>query len=121
MATPMRSVSVTSFLVLLIATLGCISCTSWRVETLAPASVVVTKKPSQIRVTRADSSQVVLDHPVVRGDSLSGNVGRGVAGNGNISMPLTTVQRLETPHFSPVKMFAIIFGLLALTFLTGSR
>ncbi|MFL5448851.1 MAG: hypothetical protein ACJ8A6_02100 [Gemmatimonadales bacterium] len=36
---------------------------SWRSEPLSPAQLIATKKPPVVRVTRTDSSQVILKDP----------------------------------------------------------
>jgi hypothetical protein len=47
---------------------------SWRTERRAPQHVISKKRPDRIRVTLADSSVLVLHHPVIRGDSIVGMV-----------------------------------------------
>lgn len=50
------------------------ACTSWHVGTPTPAQFIEREHPAQVRVTRADGSTVLLDSPVVRGDSLVGQL-----------------------------------------------
>ena len=55
----------------LILYLSCTACTSWRPDSLTPQAVVA-NKPLSLRVTRTDSSQVVLDNPQMQGDTIVG-------------------------------------------------
>ena len=57
--------------VVLILYLSCTACTSWRPDTLTPQAVVA-GKPLSLRVTRTDSSQVVLSNPQMQGDTIVG-------------------------------------------------
>jgi hypothetical protein len=52
-------------------------CATWRPQGLTPASVIERDQPPIIRLTRQDSSHVVLKSPRVQGDSIYGvNHGR---------------------------------------------
>jgi hypothetical protein len=50
-------------------------CNQWEVQAGAPAAIVAEKKPSEIRVQRADSSRLVIVRPLVVGDSIRGRSG----------------------------------------------
>ncbi len=47
-------------------------CLSWHSEALSPAQLIATRKPPVVRITRTDSSKVVLRDPEVAGDTLFG-------------------------------------------------
>jgi hypothetical protein len=69
------------------------ACTSWRVETAPTAQVLQTRAASDVRVTRADQSTVVLHRPSVARDSLWGWT-RSV----QLGIPLTDVRAIATRH-----------------------
>jgi hypothetical protein len=48
------------------------ACASWRVTSASPQQVMAEYRPSQIRVTRTDSTRLVLRHPRITGDTLYG-------------------------------------------------
>ena len=50
------------------------ACTTWHVEEgVSPQQLIATEHPRAVRVTRADSSHIVLHQPrITAGDSLSG-------------------------------------------------
>jgi hypothetical protein len=45
-------------------------CTQWQVQSVPPQQLVATRHPGRIRVTRPDSTKVVLTDPVIVGDTL---------------------------------------------------
>jgi len=52
---------------------ACLSaCTHWQVQSVSPQQVLETRHPQKIRVTRADSTKVVLAEPRIVGDTLYG-------------------------------------------------
>jgi hypothetical protein len=96
-------------LVLLTASLT--ACTKWQVQTLSPQQVLATRHPDKIRVTRADSTQVVLTKPQIVGDTLYGMAAgqRGVA--------LADVSRVSIRRGDPLATGSVIGGTAAV--LTG--
>ena len=50
------------------------ACTSWRTQPLAPERIVSEMHPKRVRVTLTDSSVLMLQHPVIFGDSIVGMV-----------------------------------------------
>jgi hypothetical protein len=82
------------------------ACTSWRVETVAPAQLLKTKTPSEVRVTRPDNSKVVLTHPGVARDSLWG-WSRGA----QLGIPLTDVRAIATRHGDAAKTVLLGTGI----------
>ena len=57
------------------------ACSSWQTQSVSPQQLLVTQHPGKIRVTRTDSSKVVLTDPQISGDTLYG----GRAGAGSIT------------------------------------
>lgn len=60
-------------LLLLIALSGCMS---WHTSTVDPVTLIDRDHPGVVRVTRPDRSRIVVQKPVVDGDSLRGRQGR---------------------------------------------
>ena len=48
------------------------ACSSWQTQSVSPQQLLVTQHPGKIRVTRTDSSKVVLTDPQIVGDTLYG-------------------------------------------------
>jgi hypothetical protein len=48
------------------------ACSSWQTHGVSPQQLLVTQHPGKIRVTRTDSSKVVLTDPEIVGDTLYG-------------------------------------------------
>src|SRR5204863_7563839 len=55
---------------LLLVTLQGTACQAWHTEDVVPQAVLATHQPSQLRITRTDGQQLVLQHPVLRGDTV---------------------------------------------------
>jgi hypothetical protein len=70
------------------------SCTSWHIEPVSPAQVVIQDQPSTIRVTLNDSTRFVLDSPVVSGDTVLGLAKSG--SNTQRAVLLADISRVET-------------------------
>jgi len=52
------------------------ACYSWRSTTISPWQVIAEEKPSDVRVTRTDGSQLTLVDPFIRNGSIVSNHGR---------------------------------------------
>jgi len=72
-------------------------CTSWEAQQVAPAQVIADRHPSTVRVTRADQSRMVLQHPTVLGDTLVGALDSAKA-VWESRVALSEVQRIEVRH-----------------------
>jgi hypothetical protein len=82
-------------------------CSSWRMEQAAPEQVLHQRTPTEVRVTRADGSQLVLAHPSVSGDSLTGfssGAPRGV--------PMADIGAIATRHGNAGKSVLLGVGIL---------
>jgi hypothetical protein len=60
---------------LLLLSTSLAACSSWQAQTVSPQQLLVTQHPGKIRVTRTDSSKVVLTDPEIVGDTLYGRDG----------------------------------------------
>jgi hypothetical protein len=86
---------------LLLVTLQGTACQGWHTEDVAPQEVLATHQPTQLRVTRTDGQQVVLQHPVLRGDTLEGVWQLGGYGTpAPVRIALTDVRQVATRGFS---------------------
>jgi hypothetical protein len=95
-------------LILLVGSLsGCLgsSLKSWRVQPPQPANVVTDQHPKRIRVSRADSTKIVLRNPSVIGDSVVA-VDRG---DRRVAIPLTQVTQVEVEKTDGGK---VVFGVV---------
>ncbi len=66
-----------------------LACVSWNTQEASPQQVLEDEQPDKVRVTLSDGSQVVLEEPVVSGDTLT-----GVATGQQRSIPLADVSAL---------------------------
>ena len=92
----------------LILYLSCTACTSWRPDSLTPQAVVQSQ-PASLRVTRTDSSQVILNNPQMQGDTIVG-VGQHKA---QVRVPLDSVRLTDTRRGDAGKSVLVLLGLAA--------
>lgn len=59
------------------------ACTHWKVQSAFPEQVVSARRPQKVRVTRNDSSRIVLRRPEIVGDTLYGTPREVRAGVGS--------------------------------------
>src|SRR2546422_11326797 len=87
---------------------GCIgsSLKSWRVQPPPPANVVTEQHPKRIRVSRADSTKIVLKDPSVIGDSLVAMD----AADRRFAIPLTQVKQVEVEKTDGGKVTFVVVG-----------
>jgi hypothetical protein len=78
-------------------------CMSWRSEALSPAQLIATRKPPVVRVTRTDSSKVVLRD---LNDSLGDRTG----------IPLAGIHSIATHQSDPTKTTLLFVGIGVVTF-----
>ena len=81
-------------------------CSSWQVTEVAPAELLQDEHPERLRITRGDSSRVILDHPRLAGDSLAGDT----AGT-SVAIPLGDVQALAIRKGDAAKTVGLVAGL----------
>ena len=95
----------------LILYLLCTACTTWRPDTLTPQAVVQ-GRPQSLRVTRKDSSKVVLTTPQLQGDTILG-LGPKKA---QVRVPLDSVLLTDTRHGDGGMTVLVVVGVLAALF-----
>lgn len=85
------------------------ACTTWHVEEgVSPLLLIATEHPSRLRVTRSDSSQIVLENPQIAGsDTLVGQDGA------RSRVAVSDVSQLATQHVSTGKTVGLVLGLSA--------
>jgi cytochrome c biogenesis protein ResB len=94
----------------LILYLSCTACTSWRPDSLSPQAVVQgPPQPLSLRVTYKDSSWVILNNPVLQGDTI---VGRDKQ-NAQVRVPLDSVLLTDTRHGDAGKSVLAFLGVTA--------
>jgi len=97
---------------LLLVTLQGTACQAWHTEDVAPQAVLATHQPSQLRITRTDGQQFVLQHPVLRGDTLEGMWQLGGYGTpAPVRIALTDVRQVATRGFSSDRTVVLVIGL----------
>jgi len=94
----------------LILYLSFTACTSWRPDSLSPRAVVQgPPQPLSLRVTYTDSSWVILNNPVLQGDTI---VGRDHQ-NAQVRVPLDSVLLTNTRHGDAGKSVLAFLGVAA--------
>ena len=96
-----------------------VACTAWKTQEASPQQVLADEQPDKMRVTLSDGSQVVLEEPVISGDTLT-----GVAEGQQTSIPLDDVadvevrkaQTLLTVGVVVLGTAAVLFGLAVIAF-----
>src|ERR1700694_1499675 len=86
------------------------SCTSWRLETLSPADVIRTERPTALRVERQDGHREVLYQPQVQGDSLLGRRAQDDKMS-NRALALMDVKQVATRHVNPGRTAGFVIGM----------
>jgi hypothetical protein len=76
---------------------------SWRSEAVSPAQLIATRKPPVVRVTRTDSSKVILRD---LNDSLGDRTG----------IPLVGIHSIATRKSDPTKSTLLVVGIGIATF-----
>ncbi|HEU4641450.1 MAG TPA: hypothetical protein VFS44_03275 [Gemmatimonadaceae bacterium] len=98
--------------VLLAAALA--ACTSWRVQGEPASTVVSTRHPASIRVTRSDLTGVVLHAPRLAGDTVVGFAdGARTSGDGarRIAIPAAQVRAVSIRERDVVKTAALVLAI----------
>lgn len=97
---------------LLLITLPSMACMAWHTESVTPQVVLATHQPTTLRITRTDGRQLVVQHAVLRGDTLEGAYQRaGESSLTPVRIALTDVQQLATQSFSPGRTVGLGVGL----------
>jgi len=94
--------------ILLLITLHGAGCQAWHTGGVTPQAALETDQPTKVRVTRTDGRQLVLQHPVLRGDTL---VGRGEQQQ-ELRIALTDVRHVATRRFSTGRTVGLGLGVV---------
>jgi hypothetical protein len=88
-------------------------CMSWRSEPVSPAQLIAGQKPDVVRITRTDSSRVVIRSPSVQGDTLYGQLDSAQSGNpaARVGIPLAEVGEIATRRSDPTKTTLLGVGI----------
>ena len=84
-----------------------VACTSWKTQEASPEQVLADEQSNKVQVTLADGSQVVLEQPVVAGDTLTGSVD-----GEQRSIPLADVSSIAVQGTDGVKTGLLVFGVV---------
>jgi hypothetical protein len=103
MSLPLRAITI----VLMAGQLS--ACTTWRLETLSPADVIRTERPTALRVERQDGHREVLYQPQVQGDSLMGRRAEDDKMS-NRALALMDVKHVATRHVNPGRTAGFVIG-----------
>ncbi len=104
---------------LLVTVLCGTACQTWHTQRVAPESLLATRQPTKVRVTLTDGSQLVLEHPVLRGDTLIeprytlSGAGPRHSGEHDVRIPLADVRELATRGFSAGRTVGLGVGVAA--------
>jgi hypothetical protein len=98
---------------LVLATWSSSACTHWKVQSAFPEQVV-SRRPQRVRVTRNDSSRIVLRRPDIVGDTLYGapRDGRAAAGRPRPAVALTDVSEVAVRRVNVVRTAVLTLGTL---------
>jgi len=92
----------------IVLSLALAGCSSWQVQDVAPAQLFENGPPERLRITRGDSTQVVMDQPRLGTDSLV-----GVSAGAPVAIPLTDVRALAVRKGDTGKTLGLIAGVTA--------
>ena len=82
-----------------------VACTSWKTQDASPQQVLAEEQHDKVLVKLADGSKLVLEQPVVAGDTLTGSVD-----GEQRSIPLADVSALEVRKTDALLTTALVFG-----------
>ena len=82
-----------------------LQCTSWHARSVTPATFVTEQRPAKVRIIRrTDGGEVVLERPIVIGDSIVGTGG---------SVAVSDAAFVAVARFNLVKTLGLVGGLWA--------
>ena len=95
------------------------ACMSWQTQPVSPTQLINDQRPSVVRVTRPDSSRIVLREPVVQGDTLIGFPQSATADSLiRTRVPLADVQDIAILRSDPNKNTLLAAGFVIAVFST---
>lgn len=71
--------------------------------------MITYRQTSKLRITRHGGSQVILEQPTIRGDTILGIV-RSYQAAGEVRIPLSDVREVATRHFSAWRTATLVTG-----------
>ncbi len=83
------------------------ACLGWHTVRVAPESFLATREPAELRVTTTEGSQIVVEQPVLRGDTLVGTRHRQ-GQQQEVRVPLTDVRAVATRGFSAGRTVGLV-------------
>jgi hypothetical protein len=91
------------------------ACTSWQVVGPTPSDYFQTHRPREVQVTRSDSSRIKVRMPELRGDTLFGTVGGGLAQGDTVRrviIPVADLRGIGVRQFSVGKTLGLSLAIL---------
>jgi len=89
--------------------IGVTGCVGWRAESVTPRELLSDGEVRAVRVVKADNTRVEVWDPTLVGDTIRGHpTERAIA---RFSIPLNSVQSIETRHTSIGKTFLAVLGI----------
>ena len=97
---------------LLIAACGS-GCHVWRTVPGVPAPITEGRRASPLRITRKDGSQVIVNQPAMRGDTLFGRTRRNQSSADEMRIPLSDIREVSTRRNSVWRTVVLATGVTA--------
>jgi hypothetical protein len=85
------------------------ACNSWSAQSVSPREFFSGRAPREVRITRADSSKLVVQNPRLHGDSVIGDTLDSAAKGQTV--PLSEIQAIEIRRNDPTKTTLFVVGL----------
>jgi hypothetical protein len=87
---------------------------SWQTAPSTPATLIASKRPELVRITRSDSSRLVLRNPAIQQDTLYGSLelAAGDTSQNRTAVPLAEITSVETRRSDPTKTTLLGTGVL---------
>jgi hypothetical protein len=84
---------------------------------VGPAQLIATRKPPLVRITRTDSSEIILSDPAIIGDTLYGRPQSSVVNQpaNRTAIPLIGIQDIVTLRSDPTKNTLLGVGIAVAT------
>ncbi len=92
---------------LVLMALGGTACHSWHTERVTPEAVLATRRPPTLRITCTDGSRIVLEQPLLQGDTLVG-IGQRPSEQREVRIVLSNVQRVATRRLSAGRTVGLV-------------
>jgi hypothetical protein len=83
------------------------ACTGWQVQQVAPETLLSEEQPEQVQVRTTSHAEIVLDDPVVSGDTLY-----GTAPAGRMAIPMSGVESLAIKKTDAGKTVLLVLGVI---------